>query len=144
MEKKTILLVEDNPDDIELALRAFKKSSFSEKIKITLAKDGKEAMKYLKLIQSECIVDKPEVILLDLNLPFKNGFEILEEIRKNKGLKQIPIIILTSSKEEKDIKKAYNLGVNSYIHKPVSFKEFKLLIEKIGDYWINVNESIFN
>ena len=143
MEKKIILLIEDNPDDIKLTQRAFNKSNFSEKISLEIIDSGKDALDYLfgkgAYIHNTKVM--PAVILLDLNLPRINGFQILEHIRTNKRTKVIPVIILTSSNEEQDIKKAYELGANSYIRKPVDFEKFSEATKQLGLYWIDLNES---
>jgi two-component system response regulator len=144
MKEKIILLVEDNPDDIKLTQRAFNKSKIEEKINIEVARNGDEALDFL-FGEGAYIYrntrNMPALILLDLNLPRINGFQILERIRADKRTKLIPVIILTSSKEEEDIKKAYALGANSYIHKPVDFKKFSNAAQQLGLYWVGLNES---
>jgi two-component system, response regulator len=144
MEKKVILLIEDNPDDILLTQRAFIRSFLEKQINLVVAKDGLEALNYLYGSQTNIGNDKtmmPEIILLDLNLPKLNGLQILERIRNDKHTKLIPVVILTSSKEEADLTKAYKLGANSYIRKPVDFQKFKNAIQQLGLYWIGLNES---
>jgi two-component system response regulator len=144
MEKKVILLVEDNPDDILLTQRAFQKSILENQINLVIAKDGLEALNLLYKSRTNDWTDKklmPEIILLDLNLPKLNGLQILEHIRKDPRTKLIPVIVLTSSKEESDLTKAYKLGVNSYIRKPVDFQKFKDAIQQLGLYWVGLNES---
>lgn len=144
MEKKIILLVEDNPDDIMLTQRAFQKSILENHINLVVAKDGIEALNFLYKTEKNNWNDKkliPEIILLDLNLPKLNGLQILERIRNEPHTKLIPVIILTSSKEEADLTKAYKLGVNSYIRKPVDFQKFKDAIQQLGLYWVGLNES---
>ncbi len=144
MEKKVILLIEDNTDDILLTQRAFQKSIIENQINLIVAKDGLEALNYLFGSGTDDGNDSqlmPEIILLDLNLPKLNGLQILECIRKNIHTKLIPVIILTSSKEEADLTKAYKLGANSYIRKPVDFQKFKDTIQQLGLYWIGLNES---
>ena len=144
MNKKIILLVEDNPDDIKLTQRAVNKSKIVENISLEVVINGNEALDFLfgegaysyrntKLM--------PAVILLDLNLPSINGFQVLERIRSDERTKLIPVIILTSSKEEQDIKKAYALGANSYIRKPVDFKKFSETAQQLGLYWVELNEA---
>jgi two-component system response regulator len=144
MKEKIILLVEDNPDDIKLTQRAFNKSKIEEKINIEVARNGDEALDFL-FGEGAYIYrntrNMPALILLDLNLPRINGFQILERIRADKRTKLIPVIILTSSKEEEDIKKAYALGANSFIHKPVDFKKFSNAAQQLGLYWVGLNES---
>lgn len=130
-----ILLVEDNPDDIKLTQRAFNKCNlFEDSCELVVVKDGAEAIEYLNTSVL------PKLILLDLKLPKMNGFEVLDYIRSNERTKLIPVIILTSSREEKDVKKAYRLGANSYIRKPVNFNRFYELTQEIGNYWLNINE----
>lgn len=144
MEEKIILLIEDNPDDIKLTQRAFNKSKIAEKISIEVARNGNEALDFLfgkgaYIYRNTKVM--PAVILLDLNLPRMNGFQVLERIRADKRTKLIPVIILTSSKEEQDIKKAYEIGANSYIRKPVDFKKFSDATQQLGLYWVGLNES---
>jgi two-component system response regulator len=144
MEKKIILLVEDNPDDIKLMQRAFIKSNIADRIDLRIAEDGLSALDYL--FGSNLNKDKnkgqlPAIVLLDLNLPKLNGLQVLERIRKEKTTKLIPVIILTSSKEETDLIRAYKLGTNSYIRKPVDFEKFKAAIQQLGLYWVDLNES---
>lgn len=130
-----ILLVEDNPDDIKLTQRAFNKCNLCEdSYELVVVKDGAEAIEYLNTSVL------PKLILLDLKLPKMNGFEVLDYIRSDERTKLIPVIILTSSREEKDVKKAYRLGANSYIRKPVNFNRFYKLTQEIGNYWLNINE----
>ena len=144
MKEKIILLVEDNPDDIKLTQRAFNKSKIEEKINIEVARNGDEALDFL-FGEGAYIYrntrNMPALILLDLNLPRINGFQILERIRADKRTKLIPVIILTSSKEEEDIKKAYEIGANSYIRKPVDFEKFSDVAQRLGLYWTDLNES---
>lgn len=141
MKGKPILLAEDNPDDQQLALRAFKKSNLSNEI--ILVKDGVEALDYLlgtgpyAGAEPPCL---PAVVLLDIKMPRKDGLEVLLEIRKNERTKFLPVVLLTSSKEEQDIIKGYELGVNSYVRKPVDFNEFLQAIQNLGLYWLILNE----
>jgi len=135
----TILLVEDNPDDIELTIRAFKKNNLTNKI--IIAKDGEEALDIIfNRIEKYKEQSKPTLILLDLKLPKVSGLEVLREIKNNPKTKIIPVVVLTSSKEEKDIIESYNLGVNSYIHKPVDFEKFSKIVLQLGLYWLLLNE----
>ena len=147
MNEKIILLVEDNPDDIKLTQRAFKKSKFSDKIILEVVNNGYAALDFL-FGQGAYIYRNtklmPVVILLDLNLPKMNGFQVLERIRADERTKLIPVIILTSSKEEMDIKKAYTLGANSYILKPIDFKKFIDIAKQMGLYWVILNELPYN
>ena len=143
MNERIILLIEDNPDDIKLTQRAFNKSNFGEKIILEVVSSGDEALDFLfreRAYKNRDKQEMPSIILLDLNLPIVDGFQILERIRADKRTKLIPVIILTSSKEEQDIKKAYSLGANSYILKPVDFKKFSEATEQLGFYWVNLNE----
>lgn len=141
MTKKKILLVEDNHDDVELTLRALKKSNIINEV--VVAKDGVEALDYLFGTGSYAgrdLRDMPAVILLDLNLPKINGLEVLEKIRSDGSAKHIPVVILTSSKEESDLINGYNLGCNSYIRKPVDFIQFSDAVKNLGIYWLLLNE----
>ncbi len=144
MEKKVILLIEDNPDDIKLTQRAFVKSNIADKIDLRIAVDGQSALDYLfglNLKKGTSKEQLPAIILLDLNLPKLNGLQVLERIRNEKSTKLIPVIILTSSKEDADLACAYKLGTNSYIRKPVDFEKFKAAIQQLGLYWVDLNES---
>lgn len=143
MEKKTILLVEDNLDDVKLTQRAFLKSSVSDDMDLVIAKDGLEALDYLYSKTDDGPKKKflPTVILLDLNLPKLNGLQVLERIRNDRRTKLIPVIVLTSSKEEADLTRAYKLGANSYIRKPVDFEKFRNAVQQLGLYWVGLNES---
>lgn len=141
MEKKVILLVEDNPDDIELTLRSFKQHGISNEV--IVARDGVEALDYLFASGAYSGRDKnviPAVILLDLNLPKIDGLEALRRIRANELTRLIPVVILTSSKEENDIITSYKLGANSYVRKPVDFNQFSEAITYLGLYWLLTNE----
>ena len=142
MYEKVILLVEDNPDDIALTLRAFKKSNIQNKV-ITI-EDGQDALDYFLckgMFESKDPQDLPSVVLLDINLPKVNGFEVLKAIRENRLTKYLPVVILTSSKEELDIINGYSLGANSYIQKPVDFNKFFEAVQTLGLYWLLINES---
>ncbi len=136
-----ILLVEDNPDDVELTLHALKKNNIVNPVQI--ARDGMEALDYLFYsgkYQGEDY-DLPNVILLDLKLPKVDGIEVLQRIKSDRRTKLIPVVILTSSKEESDLIKSYDLGVNSYIRKPVDFDQFVETVRQIGFYWMLINEQ---
>ena len=143
MVKRIILLIEDNLDDIKLTQRAFSKCKIAEKINLEIACSGDDALNFLfgtgEYIYRNTRV-MPAVILLDLNLPRINGFQVLERIRADERTKFIPVIILTSSKEEQDIKRAYALGANSYILKPVDFEKFRDAAQQLGLYWVSLNE----
>lgn len=138
---KNILLVEDNPDDVELALHALKRNNILNPIDVV--RDGQEALDYLfhtgKYEGAEH--GNPAVILLDLKLPKIDGIEVLRKIKGAERLKKIPVVILTSSKEERDVVESYDLGVNSYIRKPVDFDQFVETVRYIGYYWLLLNES---
>jgi len=135
-----ILLVEDNAADEELAIIALKNHKIKNKIKI--ARDGVEALEYLfGSVDSETLKQvNPLVVLLDLKLPRINGLEVLRRIKEHPEAKKIPVVILTSSSEEKDILESYQLGANSYIRKPVDFDQFTEVINQIGLYWLVLNK----
>ena len=136
-----ILLVEDNPDDVTLTLRAFRQNHFHNPV--VVAKDGVEAMDYLQgtgAYAEHGETPPPLVILLDLKLPKLDGLEVLQRIRANPKTKQLPVVILTSSKEEQDLASSYNLGANSYIRKPVDFAQFTEAVRQLGLYWLLLNE----
>jgi len=133
-----ILLVEDNPNDLELALRAFAKHNFANNIEV--ARDGQEALDYLLGGNGREAGDLPRVILLDLKLPKVDGLQVLRTIRAEDSLKHLPVVILTSSREERDIIESYDLGVNSYIVKPVDFDKFVDTVQTLGLYWLLLNE----
>jgi two-component system, response regulator len=128
-----ILLVEDNPSDAELAIRAFKKNHLAHNI-IHL-EDGQEALDYLYNEANEL----PRVILLDLKMPRMDGIEVLRKLKSDERLKVIPIVMLTSSKEDKDVIESYRLGVNAYIVKPVDFNQFSEAIVQLGFFWMILN-----
>jgi CheY-like chemotaxis protein len=142
MNEKIILLVEDNPDDVTLTLRALKKNNIVNEV--VVAKDGVEALDYLfgaGMYEGRDTSVMPIVTLLDLKLPKLDGMEVLKRVRGNERTKLIPIVILTSSKEENDLINGYSLGANSYIRKPVDFNQFSEAIRELGLYWILLNES---
>jgi len=137
-----ILLVEDNPYDAEMALRALKDSNLANKMAVVT--DGKEALDFIfarGAYSGRKIESRPKVILLDLNLPKVDGLEVLKVIKSDPITKIIPVIVLTSSSEEKDIIESYRLGVNSYIVKPVDFDKFVEAIKGLGYYWLLLNQS---
>lgn len=136
-----ILLVEDNPDDVELALHALKRNNILNPI--VVARDGQEALDYLFYSgrYGDSRHEKPALILLDLKLPKVDGIEVLRKIKSASVLKKVPVVILTSSKEEKDLVESYDLGVNSYIRKPVDFDQFVETVRYIGYYWLLLNEA---
>jgi DNA-binding response OmpR family regulator len=142
MGNKKILLVEDNPNDVELTKRALQKAHTNSEL--IIAGDGIEAVKYFfgEHDNNGCLIeDLPALVLLDLNLPRFNGFEVLRRMRAEKKTKQIPVIILTSSNEEKDIISGYDLGANSFVRKPVKFAEFAEVIRIVGLYWLVINQT---
>jgi CheY-like chemotaxis protein len=139
---KVILLVEDNPDDQELALLAFKEANITSKI-ITCS-DGEEALDYLFATGMYADRDArimPEVMLLDLKLPKVDGFEVLKRVREDPRTKLLPVVVLTTSSEQKDLVESYQLGTNSYIRKPVDFSKFIEFAQQFGSYWLGLNES---
>ncbi len=141
MSRKDILLVEDNPDDEALTLRALKKNNIANSI--TVAHDGVEALDYLfcrGMWESRDCNDQPQVVLLDLKLPKISGLDVLKAIRENEKTKLLPVVILTSSTEEKDILAGYELGANSYIRKPVDFEQFLEAVHELGLYWLVINQ----
>ena len=136
-----ILIVEDNPNDAEMALRALKKNKLSNKV--LLINDGAEALDFFfargkyEAVKNDI---KPKVVLLDLKLPKVDGLAVLREIKSSERTKMIPVVVLTSSKEESDMVESYKLGVNSYIVKPVDFDKFVEAVRNLGMYWLLLNE----
>jgi two-component system, response regulator len=136
-----ILLVEDNPDDVELALHAFKKSKLVNRIQVV--RDGAEALDYLfggGEFAGRDVLDVPHLVLLDLKLPKVSGIEVLRRIRGDPRTRSIPVVAMTSSREERDIAETYKLGINSYIVKPVDFDQFGKVVEQLGYYWLLLNQ----
>ncbi len=136
-----ILLVEDNPDDVELTLRAFKKNDFPHGV--VVARDGAEALDFLFATgeyQDRNPKDVPTLILLDLKLPKVNGLDVLRKIRDDELTKRIPVVILTTSDDDTDVINGYDLGVNSYIRKPVGFDVFMETVRQLGLYWLTLNK----
>lgn len=141
MADKTILLVEDNPDDEALALRALQKSNVHNRV--VVARDGAEALDYLFATGTYAGRDTsemPVVVLLDLKLPKIDGLEVLRRLRADPRTRLLPVVILTSSKEEQDLVNGYRLGANSYVRKPVEFGQFGEAVAQLGLYWLLVNE----
>jgi CheY-like chemotaxis protein len=141
MANGTILLVEDNPDDVMLTQRAFKQSNLV--IEVVVAKDGVEALEYLFATgphSGRDQTDLPHLVLLDLKLPKVDGLEVLRQIRADERTKLIPVVILTSSKEQEDLVDSYSLGANSYVRKPVDFTQFVEAVRQLGLYWLVLNE----
>lgn len=142
MSEKVILLVEDNPDDEALTLRALKKNNIQNEV--VIARDGVEALDYLfgtGQYAGRDVSQLPSVTLLDLKLPKIDGLEVLEKVRANEVTKFLPVVILTSSKEEQDLINGYKLGANSYIRKPVDFSHFMEAVRQLGLYWLLLNEA---
>jgi two-component system, response regulator len=142
MEDKMILLVEDNADDEALTLRALKKNNIGNKV--VVVRDGAEALDFLfcsGAYADRDPRDKPQVILLDLKLPKVDGMEVLRRIRADPSTRTLPVVILTSSKEEQDVVNSYLIGVNSYVRKPVDFIQFVEAIRQLGLYWLVLNET---
>lgn len=136
-----IMLVEDNPEDLELVQRALRKAKLANHIHV--ARDGAEALDYLfceGAFTARKIADSPRVILLDLKLPKVDGLEVLKRIKSDPRTKMIPVVVLTSSKEQTDVVESYQLGVNSYIVKPVNFERFVEAVGHLGLYWLLLNQ----
>jgi two-component system response regulator len=133
--ERVILLVEDNPDDEALTVRAFSRSNIANRIEV--ARDGAEALEYLV---GDAPRPLPTLVLLDLKLPKVDGLEVLRRIRGTERTRALPVVILTSSREERDIVESYDLGVNSYIVKPIDFDKFVETVQALGLYWVLLNE----
>jgi len=139
-EIKRILLVEDDPRDVELTMEALGENNLANEV--LLARDGEEALDYLYRREDfqQRPVGNPALVLLDLKLPKVDGIEVLRQIRKDDQLKMIPVVVLTSSREERDLVDTYQLGVNAYVVKPVNFSEFLIAVKQIGLFWAIINE----
>lgn len=140
VKKTSVLLVEDNDDDVQLTLRAFQKNKLANEIQV--ATDGQEALDFLfctgpHVSRDPC--DMPQVILLDLKLPKVDGLEVLKRIREDPRTRTLPVVVLTSSNEERDLVESYRLGANSYVRKPVDFQEFTVAAQQLGLYWVVMN-----
>jgi CheY-like chemotaxis protein len=136
-----ILIVEDTPGDLELALRALKKANLTNSIQI--ARDGAEALDFIfgeGEFSGRWLENGPKVILLDLKLPKIDGLEVLKRLKSDPRTKAIPVVVLTSSKEQSDVVESYKLGVNSYIVKPVNFERFAVAVQQLGMYWLLLNQ----
>ena len=141
-DKVQILLVEDNPNDVKLAIHAFKRQNLANQVHV--ARDGAEALDFIFCTGSYAhrqIEDGPRVILLDLKLPLIDGMEVLRRIKADPRTQTIPVVVLTSSREERDIVESYRLGVNSYIVKPVDFDQFTESVRQLGFYWLLLNQA---
>lgn len=138
-----ILLVEDNPDDLDLTLGALREHNLANRIQV--ARDGEQALDYLFArgpYEGRSTQDVPKVILLDLKLPKVSGIEVLRAVKANESTRRIPVVVLTSSREDRDVIETYDLGVNSYVQKPVSFLEFSEAVSKLGFYWMLLNQRV--
>lgn len=143
MSSRMILLIEDNPDDEELTLRALQKSNILNPV--TVARDGVEALDFMfcrGAYATRDVRDLPQVVLLDLKLPRLDGLDVLREIRKDPRTRRQPVVILTSSAEEQDLLRGYELGANSYIRKPVDFNQFVEAVRQLGLYWLVLNQPV--
>ena len=143
MQKPFLVLVEDRPDDIDLTLRALKKNNIANET--VVLRDGAEALDYFFATGKYAgrnLEEKPTVVLLDIKLPKVDGLEVLKRLRADERTKLIPVVILTSSKEEKDVVNGYKLGCNSYVRKPVTFEQFSQAVRDLGLYWVLLNEPL--
>lgn len=136
MKRRWVLLVEDNPDDEELIVRSLKRANFSNPI--VIARDGAEALKLL-FGEERNKNEEPALIILDINMPKVNGFEVLEDIRKNPKTAHVPVVIMTSSDMQGDVARGYALGANSYVQKPIAFAQFVEAVASVGLYWLLLN-----
>lgn len=134
----TALLVEDDPDDEELTIRGLKRTNLRNQVDV--ARDGQEALDYLFGNEDQAAKPVPVVVLLDLKLPRVGGFEVLKRIRAEERTRRVPVVILTSSSEDRDLINAYDFGANSYVCKPIQFDEFATAIAQLGVYWLTINE----
>jgi CheY-like chemotaxis protein len=137
-----ILLVEDNPDDMELALHALRQEKLANRVEV--AHDGEEALDFLfcrGAHKNRSFENAPKVVMLDLKLPKVDGIEVLRQLKNDPRTKAIPVVILTSSREEKDMVHGYQLGVNAYIQKPVDFEQFRNVVKQLGLFWLVVNQA---
>jgi len=143
MEESIILLVEDNPDDEALTLRAIRKNHIANKV--IVARDGAEALDYLfgrGAYEGRKVTDLPAVVLLDLKLPKLDGLEVLRRLRQDERTRLVPVVVLTTSNEERDVVESYSLGANSYVRKPVDFEQFSQAVGQLGMYWLLLNQPL--
>jgi len=137
-----ILLVEDNPNDLELTMHALTRHNLANKIHVV--RDGEEALDFLfcrNAFSARSFEDAPKVVLLDLKLPKVDGLEVLRMLKADARTKAVPIVVMTSSKQQRDLVESYQLGVNSYIQKPINFAEFQEVIRQLGYYWLAINQT---
>jgi two-component system response regulator len=137
-----ILLVEDNQDDVDLTLRALDKQNIANDIEVV--RDGAEALDFIFARGSYSNRNPkqlPQLVLLDINLPRVSGLEVLKRLRENQGTRMVPVVMLTTSNEERDVVESYTSGANSYVQKPIDFKEFSEAVRQLGIYWLMVNEA---
>ena len=137
-----LLLVEDDPNDVELAMRSLRKHHLANKIHV--ARDGEEALDFLHArgpYAARNAAGLPKVVFLDLKLPKVSGLEVLKEMKGNPRLRSIPVVVMTSSREQRDLVEGYRLGVNSYIQKPIDFDQFQNVVKDLGYYWLVINQS---
>ncbi len=137
-----LLLVEDDPNDVELALRSLRKHHLANKIHV--ARDGEEALDFLHArgqYSERKSSGMPKVVFLDLKLPKVSGLEVLKEMKSDPRLRTIPVVVMTSSREQRDLVEGYRLGVNSYIQKPIDFDQFQGVVKDLGYYWLVINQS---
>jgi two-component system response regulator len=133
-----ILLVEDNPADVRIAREALKAAGFAHRLNVVM--DGEEALDFLLRRGAHAGAPHPDLVLLDLKLPRLDGLQVLQRVRANPATRRLPVVILTSSKEQRDLVDGYDLGVNSYIRKPVDFQEFVVAVRRLGLYWLLLNQ----
>ncbi|MFH0985052.1 MAG: response regulator [Candidatus Omnitrophota bacterium] len=141
-EQIEILLVEDNPNDVELTLRAFKRKNLNNKVHVVT--DGEKALDFIfcrGIYSGRSFTVPPKVVILDLKLPLVDGKEVLKAVRADPRTKDLPVVVLTSSHEESDVIASYDLGVNSYIVKPVDFEKFSQMVSELGWYWVAINKA---
>jgi two-component system response regulator len=135
-----ILLVEDSPDDVKLTLHAFNKYNLSRRVAVV--RDGAEALEFIFATgrYADRPTPPPKLVLLDLKLPLVDGFEVLRRVKQDPDRKSLPVVVMTSSTEERDVAESYALGVNSYVVKPVDFEQFTEAVRQVGSYWLSLNQ----